>query len=230
MRRPSTQSLIVFVLISCGIEGVALADPEGRLPALAAGVGLRLRLQGQPAPLAGRLVSLDSDAVVLQLPGGEFRREIGWSSIETVEVARRRTLAGFGAGVAAGAAAGVILSLESGDGAGVDALFGGLLGLPAAAVGVAVGGAEHPAMVGALAGAAVDAVATGVVLGGWCDGWNPGHGGSCFAEAALLGAVSGGVAAYVSRRRWTPVWARGATVGIGPTKGRGAVLVVRLAF
>jgi hypothetical protein len=234
MRRPSTPSWIVAVLISCGLSDAALAGPEERLPVLATGVGLRLRLQGQAAPLAGRLVSVDSGSIVLRPFGERACRTVGWDSLAAVEVSHRRTLAGFGAGVAAGAAAGVLWSLESGDSVGQDAFLGGLIGLPAAAVGVAVAGGQHPAILGALAGAAVDALPMGVVLGGWCASWNSGHGGSCVAEAALLGAgfgaASGGVAAYVSRRHWTPVWARGAAVGIGPTKGRGAAFVVRLAF
>lgn len=81
-------------------------------------------------------------------------------------------------------------------------------GLLAAAVEVAVAGGEHPPTKGALAGAAVDAALLG----------------------AAFGAISGGVAAHVSLRHWMPVWARGAAVGIGPTKGRGAALVARLAF
>jgi hypothetical protein len=202
--------------------------------ALTAGVGLRLMLQGQAAPLAGRLVSLDSDSIVLQPSGEKARRRVGWDSIEAVEVAHRRTLAGLGAGVAAGAAAGAIWSMASGDSVGEDALLVGLIGLPAAAVGVAVAGGEHPATTGALAGAAVDAALLGVVLGGWCAAWSQRDSGSCFARTALLGAafgaISGGVAAQVSRRHWTPVWARRVAVGIGPTKGRGAALVVRLVF
>jgi hypothetical protein len=179
-------------------------------------------------------VSLDSDSIVLQPSGENARRAVGWDSIESVEVAHRRTLAGLGAGVAAGVAVSAIWSMKSGDSVGENAFLGGLIGLPAAAVGVAVAGGEHPATTGALAGAAVDAALLGVVLGSWCAGWSPGDSGSCFAETALigaaLGALSGGVAAHVSRRHWTPVWARGAAVGIVPTKGRGAALVVRLAF
>lgn len=240
MNRLSTPSLIVSVLMvsaltSSGGGGVALTGPEGQLPVLAAGVGLRLRLQGRAVPLAGRLVSFDSDSIVLQPWGEKARRAVGWHSIEAVEVAHRRTLAGLGAGVAAGVAAGAIWSVKSGEGVGADAFLGGaLIALPAAAAGVAVGGGEHPSRDGALLGAFLDAVGLGIPLGGWCAAWDRSASDSCFLEAALLGAafgaLSGGVAAHVSRRHWTPVWVRRATVGIVPAKGRGAALVVRLAF
>jgi hypothetical protein len=221
--------------MSSGLAHVAMAGADGPLPALAPGVSLRIGVQGRADPLAGRLVSSDADTIELLLSGEKAPRSIRQEAIDTVEVAHRRTILGFGSGVLAGAAGGLLISRVADESAFGDALAGALLAVPSAALGIALGGQQRPALRGALAGAAADGVALGIVLGGWCSAWSSsGSSGDCFIGAALLGAAfgaaSGGVAAHVSRLHWMPVWARGGSIGLAPTKGRGAALVVRFAF
>lgn len=226
--------LASFAVLAVTIQATSpAAGGDNTRPALASGSRVRLDLRGDSVPLAGRLESSDPDFVVVR-PDGKGLRRVRWEAIDAVALARRRVLLGVGAGFLSGVAGGAMLSGATHEPLLDDAVLGGLIALPAAAVGVAVGGGEHPARNGAVLGACLDAVGLGIVLGGWCAAWDHSASDSCFLEAALLGAafgaLSGGVAAHVSRRHWTRVWARRAAVGIVPAKGYGAALVVRLAF
>jgi hypothetical protein len=57
---------------------------------------------------------------------------------------------------------------------------------------------------------------------------------ACIFTSAIVGAVwgafAGGVAGHVSRERWRPAWTRGISVGLGPVRGRGLAVAVRVSM
>jgi hypothetical protein len=206
---------------------------EGRLPP--PGATVRLAVDGQAVRLVGRLVSADPDKLVLRPSGGKESRPFPRDTIAAVDVATRRPLLGFGAGVLAGATGGLLLSTGTHEGALGSAAAGAILALPPAAIGAALGARERAVALGALTGAAVDGVTLGILLDGWCRAIAETGGTSgCFVGAALLGgafgAVAGGTAAHVSRRHWTRAWSRAAQVSVLPARGKGVGVVVRLSF
>jgi hypothetical protein len=205
---------------------------EGRLPA--PGATVRLAIDAQTVRLVGRLVSADALNVVLRPSGLRETRSIRREAIAAVDVAHSRPLLGLGSGVLAGAVGGFLLSRHADEGALGSAAAGAALALPAAALGTVLASREQPTAAAAMVGAAVDGVALGIALDGWCRGGIADSAdGGCFLGAALvggaIGAVSGGIAAHVAHRRWSPVWARATRVSVA-ARGHGVAVLVRLAF
>lgn len=236
MKKKSVMLLLAGALALTGGElGASDTIPAAGPATLRPGTRLRVVVEGEAAPLTGRLVSTDSEAVVLEVDRGRAPLRIDWDSILTASVARRHTRRGVGTGILAGMALGTSLALVASEGEAGDALggafAGGLLALPTAAAGAGSARGRGALAKGALAGAVTGGILL-VAIGTSCSqgDWICAEPGELVAAGAYWGAVSGAAAAWVARERWEPIESRSFRVALAPAPRGGVAAAVQIRF
>jgi hypothetical protein len=235
MRKKSVVLLLAGALAFTGGELGASDTPEAGPVTLRPGARLRVVVEGESAPVTGRVVSTDSEAVVLEVGHGRPALRIDWDSILAASVARRHARRGVARGILSGMALGMSLALVAGEGDTGDALggafAGAVLALPTSAAGAAAARGRGALVTGALAGAVTGGVLFAAIGSSCSQGdWVCAEPGELAAAGAYWGALSGAAAAWAARERWEPIEARRFRVALGPAPRGGVGAAVQIRF